>query len=124
MDYIQDFNDTFYLYDGKIDVTETSNIVEWYTKYESTVEYYNSRVAINIQKPPMPQFTLSEEKNEQIAYQLYVFGIKLYNDQKDKCCHVHPQGYCTHAYRGSRLPPRFRKSFKSDSEESDNEETQ
>ncbi len=81
MDYIQDFNETFYLYDEKIDVTDTSKMVEWYAKYETTVEYYNNRFAKNIQKPPMPQFTLSEEKNEQIAHELYLFGFKLYNDQ-------------------------------------------
>ena len=113
MDYIEVFEDTFYLYnDGKIDVSETSNMVKWYAQYQKILGYfnkYNSVRSVKIQKPESPQFTGVIEEDERIAYELYVFGYELYLQHKAACCRVHPQGYCKHALRASRIPSRYRK---------------
>ena len=128
MDFIQNFEDTFYLYDdGKIDVSETSNMVKWYDQYQNILGYFNRYNSVRyekIEKPPSPQFTGIIEEDERIAYELYLFGFELYSQHKETCCRVHPQGYCKHALRASRIPARYRKTVEETQDEEQDAEQQ
>lgn len=74
--YINDFEKTFMRdNDGKFDVSNTSQIMEWYSNHMAMVSHFEG-----VRKPSLPIFSENQKQNDDITRSLYLFGIRYYNE--------------------------------------------
>ena len=78
--FIQDFELTFERDDdGKFNISNTSQITNWYTNHISTVSHFEG-----VRNPLFPEFTENKKQNDDMVRGFYLFGIRYYNELVEK----------------------------------------
>lgn len=74
--YINDFEKTFMRdKDGKFDISNTSQIMEWYSNHMTIVSHFEG-----VRNPASPLFSENQKQNDDVIRSLYLFGIRYYNE--------------------------------------------